>query len=239
MELINTAHTIRSKLIHAVRDPFGTITCNDLDAGTLLVGQLPVKRFQNCFAMAIRSPYNSVGVMIDYDRDVFMTFLIAGLIDPYIYKVIKAFRAFWLNDIQCTVHASADRFPVYPHAFGYDTARQVYSKPTNREVKVLCKPTFWIGPWNVSNNNSVFGAFDTVRVIGYFNKGCASVQSSPCAWLRILLVIASATLMAEWTIIHAPSIGAGVDANVIHSILIRVKIAFFYNCMLDIEQFLA
>lgn len=41
--------------------------------------------------------------------------------------------------------------------------------------------------------------------------------------------------MAEWAVVLGPFIRSCLDTNMFNSILIRVKITIFYNCVLDIK----
>ena len=41
--------------------------------------------------------------------------------------------------------------------------------------------------------------------------------------------------MAEWAVVLVPFIRSCLDTNMFNSILIRVKITIFYNCVLDIK----
>ena len=45
--------------------------------------------------------------------------------------------------------------------------------------------------------------------------------------------------MAEWAVVLVPFIRSCLDTNMFNSILIRVKITIFYNCVLDIREALA
>lgn len=42
--------------------------------------------------------------------------------------------------------------------------------------------------------------------------------------------------MAEWAVVLVPFIRSCLDTNMFNSILIRVKITIFYNCVLDIND---
>lgn len=42
--------------------------------------------------------------------------------------------------------------------------------------------------------------------------------------------------MAEWAVVLVPFIRSCLDTNMFNSILIRVKITIFYNCVLDIKD---
>ena len=42
--------------------------------------------------------------------------------------------------------------------------------------------------------------------------------------------------MAEWAVVLVPFIRSCLDTNMFNSILIRVKITIFYNCVLDIRE---
>jgi len=42
--------------------------------------------------------------------------------------------------------------------------------------------------------------------------------------------------MAEWAVVLGPFIRSCLDTNMFNSILIRVKITIFYNCVLDIKD---
>ena len=41
--------------------------------------------------------------------------------------------------------------------------------------------------------------------------------------------------MAEWAVVLGPFIRSCLDTNMFNSILIRVKITIFYNCVFDIK----
>ena len=187
--------------------------------------------------MSLSSPDDRVGVVVDDDGDILVTLLVAGLIYAYVYKIVKTPGTFRLNDIQRAMYAPANGLPVYPHVLGYDTTRQIYRKPTYSKVKVLRKAAVRIRPRDVSYDDSVFRTLDTVCVIGYLHESASPIQPSPCARLRVLLVITFTTLFAKRTVIFMPAVGAGMDPDVVYTILIRVKVASFYDSTLDIEQF--
>ena len=42
--------------------------------------------------------------------------------------------------------------------------------------------------------------------------------------------------MAEWAVVLVPFIRSCLDTNMFNSILLRVKITIFYNCVLDIRE---
>jgi hypothetical protein len=81
----------------------------------------------------------------------------------------------------------------------------------------------------------MLGTFYPMRVIRYINEGTAPVKPSPRAGLGILLVIALTPFMAKGAVIFVPAVGTSMNADVVHPILIRVKIASFNNSTLDIE----
>ena len=89
--------------------------------------------------------------------------------------------------------------------------------------------------WEICDKHAMFGAFNAVRVIRYFNESTTPVQPTPDTWMRVLLVVPSASLMAERAVILVPYIRPGMDANMVNAVLICIEICSFYNCRLDIE----
>ena len=173
--------------------------------------------------------------MIDDDSYVFVPFLITGLIDTDIYKVVEPAGTFRFYIIQGAVNASADGLPVDAHVFGYNTTWQINGKPSDVKIKIFGKATAGVCPWYISNKYAVIRTLYAMGIIGDLDKHCTPIQSSPCAWLRILLVVSPAPFMADGAIVGMPYIRSGVDADVINTIIIRVEFCVFYNCILDIE----
>ncbi len=67
--------------------------------------------------MALRRPYNGIGVVVDDDCDVLMAFLIAGFVNADIYKSVQPSGAFRFDIVQGTVDASSYGLPVDAHIF--------------------------------------------------------------------------------------------------------------------------
>jgi hypothetical protein len=137
------------------------------------------------------------------------------------------------------VDAPAYCLPVNAHILGDNAAGQIHGKPSDGKIEVLCEAAVWIRPWDFCDKNAMLWAFNAVGVIGYLNEGSSPIQSSPGTRLWIFLIVTLTAFVTEWTIIFMPSAGAGMNTDVIHSILIRVEIASFYNSTLDIEQLFA
>jgi len=137
------------------------------------------------------------------------------------------------------VDASSDRFPVDAHVFGDGTPGEIYRKPPDCEVKVLCKAASGISPWDIRNEDTVNRTFNAVGIIGNLNKGSSPVRGSPYTGLWIPLIVSRATLVAYRAVIFMPFVWTGMNKDVFHTILIRVAINIFYHCVLDIEQFFA
>ena len=66
---------------------------------------------------------------------------------------------------------------------------------------------------------------------------CAKVKASPSARLIYLLIVTRTASVTEWTIILMPFIRPCMDPEVANTILIKVEVCIFYNCMVDIEKF--
>ena len=67
--------------------------------------------------MSLGRPHDRICIMIDYNRNVLVSLLIAGLINTYIHKVVKPAGSLRFNIIQGTMNASADGLPVDSHVF--------------------------------------------------------------------------------------------------------------------------
>ncbi len=130
-----------------------------------------------------------------------------------------------LDVVQGSVDAPSDRFPVNTHILGDGASGQVCGRPPHSKVKVLCKAAARVSPWDICDKHAMFQAFNAVRVIRYFNKSAAPVQPPPDTWLRVLLVVASASLMAERAVILVPYIRSGMDEDMVNTIPICIEIA--------------
>ena len=78
-------------------------------------------------------------------------------------------------------------------------------------------------------------ALNAVCMVCYLNKSPAPVQSSPYTGEAAFAVITFTFPVAEGTVILMPSVGTGVDSDVLNSILVRVEVGTLYNGALDIE----
>lgn len=65
MKGTDVAFTAWLELIDTVRDPSGTIPCNDLYDGELFRRQLKVKLFQDLPAVSLGRPDDGVGIMVE------------------------------------------------------------------------------------------------------------------------------------------------------------------------------
>ena len=66
------------------------IVGDDLDTTELLRSKNLVELLQDALAVAIRNPYDLIGVVINNDSDVLMALAIAGLINAYVDKPIES-----------------------------------------------------------------------------------------------------------------------------------------------------
>ena len=173
--------------------------------------------------------------MVDDDRDVLVSFLIAGLVNADIYEVVRPSGTLRLNVVQCPVDAPSHRLPVDAHVLGYGTSGKICRKPSDREVKVLCKAAARICPWDICRYDTVFRTIDAVGMPDYLNNGSTPVKGSPAAGSFNGLVVVITMLMAKRTIILVPCVGTGIDLYVVHPISIRIKILSCNNCLVDIE----
>ena len=173
--------------------------------------------------------------MVDDDRNILVTFLVAGLVNANIHESVNPPGNLRFNVVHGPVDAPSDRFPVNTHIFRDSASGQVCCKPSHSKVEVLCKAATGISPWDICDKHAMFGAFNAVRVIRYFNESTTPVQPTPDTWMRVLLVVPSASLMAERAVILVPYIRPGMDANMVNALLICIEICSFYNCRLDIE----
>ena len=85
MKRVNAPFAVCRELIDAICNPACTVSCNDLYAGKLLFCQRPEKLLKNGLSMPVCGPYDGVGIMVDYDCNVFMSLAIARFINADIY----------------------------------------------------------------------------------------------------------------------------------------------------------
>ena len=65
--------------------------------------------------MPLCCPDNGICIVVNDNRNVLVTFLIAGLINANVYKVIKSSGALRFNVIQSSVYTTPNCFPVDAH----------------------------------------------------------------------------------------------------------------------------
>ena len=65
--------------------------------------------------MPLRSPDDCVCIVVDDDRNVLVSLLVACLVNADVHEVIKPSGAFGFDVIQCSVDAASDCFPVDAH----------------------------------------------------------------------------------------------------------------------------
>ena len=189
--------------------------------------------------MPLRRPYDCVRVMVDDDRDVLVAFLIAGLVNADIHKPVQSAGAFRLNHVQSAVDASAGRFPIDAHVLGDGASREICRKPPGREVKVFRKSAAGISPWDIGNIYPVFRAVDAVCPVFHLHEDAARIHPPPCTGDGRMFILYRAGLMAKRAVILMPFIWSCLDADMLHTISIRVKVAVFDNSVLDIQDIFA
>jgi len=79
-------------------------------------------------------------------------------------------------------------------------------------------------------------AFNTVSPALNLYEDGSEVEASPSTGLVTLLIITTAPIMTERTIIMMPFISPGLDSEVAYTILIIIEIRIFYDSMVDIKQ---
>jgi hypothetical protein len=174
--------------------------------------------------------------VVDNDRNVLVALLVTGLVNANVHEVIKPLGTLGLDVIQRPVDATAYRFPVYAHILRHDAPREIYGKPANRQVKVTGKSASRISPGNVGCYNAMLRAFNAVSQSLDLYKDGSKVEAPPSTRMITLLVITTASLMTERTIILMPSISSGLDPKVAYAILVIIEVCIFYDSMVDIEQ---
>ena len=115
--------------------------------------------------MALCSPNNSVGVMVNNDSDVFVALFVAGFINADIYQAIKASSAVWLDIISSSVNTVANCFPVDAHVLRNNAARKIHGKPGCCQIKTACKSTVRICPWYICYQHTMIRTIDSASVV--------------------------------------------------------------------------
>ena len=100
VERINTAFAFRGKLVDAVRDPAGSVSGHNLDAGKLFIREAFIKLLKHGFTVPVGDQDNRIGIMIYDNRDVLVAFLIAGLVDADIHQSVQASGPFRFQIVQ-------------------------------------------------------------------------------------------------------------------------------------------
>ena len=234
MEGIDASFAVGGEFIHAFRDLLRPIAGDYPDRGKLLWRKLPVKLRQDTFAVPLRRPHDRVCIVVDDDRDVLVTFLIAGLVDADIHEIVKPSGTLRLNVVQCPVHAPSDRFPVDAHILGYGASGQICREPSDREVKVLCKAVAQVCPRDIGDKDTMNGTFNAMCPAFDLHQRPSPVKPSPYPGEAALGIITLTTPMAERTVILMSPVRSGFDPDMSNSILIGVEISTFYHCTLDI-----
>ena len=163
MERIDIAVTARSKLVHSFCDPLCPVPGDHLDGGELLRSELPVKLYQDALSIPLRCPDNGIGIVVDDDSDILVSFLIAGLVDADIHKVIEPSGTLRFDLVERPADTAPDSLSVDAHVLRDSTAGKVDSKPTDHQVKVAGEAAFRICPRDMGSHDPVLRTFDTVR----------------------------------------------------------------------------
>ena len=137
--------------------------------------------------------------------------------------------------MKSAIDTAAYGFPVHSHEVWCGASWKIGCKPCNGKVEIFGKSTTRICPWNFGNRYPMFRADDTMCLVFNFNQNATPVQTSPDSWSAGMVIINRAWFMAEWAVVLGPFIRSCLDTNMFNSILIRVKITIFYNCVLDIK----
>ncbi len=119
-------------------------------------------------------------------------------------------------------------------AFENGAPGQVCGKPSDREVKVLCKAAAGVSPWDICDEDTVDRAIDTVGMALNLNKDSAPVRPPPQAGECALGIVILTVLMAEGAVILMPSVWSGPDPDMCSTFLVRVENNIFYHNTLDI-----
>ena len=138
--------------------------------------------------------------------------------------------------MKSAIDTAAYGFPVHSHEVWCGASWKIGCKPCNGKVEIFGKSTTRICPWNFGNRYPMFRADDTMCLVFNFNQNATPVQTSPDSWSAGMFIINRAWFMAEWAVVLGPFIRSCLDTNMFNSILIRVKITIFYNCVLDIKD---
>jgi len=141
-------------------------------------------RFIATFAVPLCRPYNGIGVMVDDDRDVLMAFLITGLVNADIYKIVQPPGTFRINVVQGTADTPSYGLPVNAHIFGHGVAWEISCRPWDGKVEVLRISAVWVCPRNICNQNAVEGTLNAVGIAFHFDKHTAPVPSRHAVFFR-------------------------------------------------------
>jgi hypothetical protein len=81
----------------------------------------------------------------------------------------------------------------------------------------------------------MFRALDAVSPSFNLYEDGSKIKAPPYTGLIDPLIITGTSPVTKWTIILMPFISPCMDPEVTYTILIKVEVCIFYDCMLDIE----
>lgn len=236
MECIDTSFAVRCKFIDAVRDPSGPVASDHFDAGKLFVRKLAVELHEHCFPMSFTDPYHSIGIMVDYDGDIFVAFLIAGLIDADLFESIKTSGSFRLKVFKGPGDAVPDRLPIDAHVVGDSASGKVFCKPGDSHIKVSGKAAVRVCPRNSGCHGAVFRTADPLRLGFNLHKDASQIQSSPSFRISGGLVVSGTSSSAEGTDLLMPLVWPYPDAQVLYIVNVSEERVGLYNNSVDIDK---
>ena len=87
MEKIYAARGVWEESFCACVDPFGSVTCNDLNLVTFLNWQEQAELFEYLESVSIVDPYDTVAIHVVDNGDILVPFFVTGLINTDAFEI--------------------------------------------------------------------------------------------------------------------------------------------------------
>lgn len=124
-------------------------------------------------------PDHGVGIVVDNDCDVLVSFLVAGFIDVDVHEPVKTSGSFRFKVIKGSGDTLSDRFPVNAHVVGESTSGKIFSQPCNGHIELLGEEAVRVSLRNGSGYCAMFRAVNSLRLGFNFHKDPSEIQSPP------------------------------------------------------------
>lgn len=128
---------MRNILLNTGINPFCSITGNTFDVKTLLLCKLFKEPAQNLCTMARSTPDNGIGIVINHNSHIAVTFPVTGFINTDIHKACVTFLEVRLNVSPCSWNTPHDGMPVTTEKLCCNTTVEIHRQKGSHHIEVF------------------------------------------------------------------------------------------------------